>query len=64
VKRYITEVIAQNVILLGGTSSNGNGSADSDKGDHRSKPGKPVASRRGRAVEPENVELDADTVPF
>lgn len=64
VKRYITEVIAQNVILLGSTSSNGNGSADGDMRDHRSKPGKPVARRHSRAVDTNSAELDPDSVPF
>ena len=65
VKRYITEVIAQNVILLGNNGGgNGNGSAASDKGDQLSKPGRPVGGRQSRAPEPQMEELDSSEVPF
>src|SRR5215471_16249257 len=58
-KRYITEVIAQNVVLLGGSSNgNGNGSASRSRGVSQPKPGRPVGARQSRAAEPESEELD------
>jgi single-strand DNA-binding protein len=64
VKRYITEVIAQNVILLGSNGgSNGTASADGNKVDRRSKPG-PAKGRKTVTPEPEIGELDTSEVPF
>jgi len=67
VKRYITEVIAQNVVLLGGSSNgngNGNGSASRSRAVSQPKPGKSVGARQSRAAEPESEELDPGEVPF
>jgi len=65
VKRYITEVIAQNVVLLGGSSNgNGNGSANRSRAESQPKPGKPVGGRQHSAAEPESEELDPGEVPF
>lgn len=65
VKRYITEVIAQNVVLLGGSSNgNGNGSASRSRVESQPKPGKPVGARQSRGGEPESEELDPGEAPF
>jgi single-strand DNA-binding protein len=65
VKRYITEVIAQNVVLLGGNAnSNRNGSASRNRADDQPKTGKPVATRQDRAPQAESEELDPTEVPF
>jgi single stranded DNA-binding protein len=65
VKRYITEVIAQNVVLLGGGSNgNGDGSASRNRADGQPKVGKPAANRQTRAAEAESEELDPGEVPF
>jgi single-strand DNA-binding protein len=65
VKRYITEVIAQNVVLLGsGSNGNGKGSASRNGADGQPKVGKPAANRQTRAAEAESEELDPGEVPF
>jgi single-strand DNA-binding protein len=65
VKRYITEVIAQNIVLLGSNgSSNGTGSANKDKVENHSSPGRPANRRQARSSEPESEELDPGEVPF
>jgi single-strand DNA-binding protein len=65
VKRYITEVIAQSVVLLGGSSNgNGNGSASRNRADGQQKVGKAAATRQSRAAEAESEELDTSEVPF
>jgi single-strand DNA-binding protein len=63
VKRYITEVIAQNIVLLGSNGSS-NGSASKDKVDNHSSPGRSANRRQARSPEPENKELDPGEVPF
>ncbi len=62
VKRYVTEVIAENVILLGGNGT-GNGSGGREKSEERPKPGKPVASRRAVTPTAEDAALEGE-VPF
>jgi single stranded DNA-binding protein len=63
VKRYVTEVIAQNIILLGSNGgSNGTRLADNDKADTRAKSGKNGKGRQARSSVPENEELDPDEV--
>jgi single-strand DNA-binding protein len=65
VKRYITEVIAQSVVLLGGSSNgNGNGSASRNRADGQQKVGKAAAKRQSRAAELESEESDTTQVPF
>jgi single-strand DNA-binding protein len=65
VKRYITEVIAQNVVLLGDSGRNGNGSAATkDSADRPSKPGRPAGAHHNRGPEPGSEELDPVEVPF
>jgi single-strand DNA-binding protein len=61
VKRYVTEVVAENVILLGGNGA-GNGSGTRESSEDRPRPGKP-ASRR--AVQPQaGDEVVEGDVPF
>jgi single-strand DNA-binding protein len=65
VKRYITEVIAQNVVLLGGSpNGNGNGSPNRNQAGGQQKVGKASATRQSRAAEAESEELDPSEVPF
>jgi single-strand DNA-binding protein len=62
VKRYVTEVIAQNVLLLGG---NGNGNEHHEKSERLTKPGRPAP--RGRTTtkpEPEPDEITDEDIPF
>ena len=50
VKRYVTEVVAENLVLLGGVgngNSNGNGRGAREKADRRQTRGKPSTSDRG-----------------
>ena len=61
VKRYVTEVIAENVILLGGNAI-GNGSGERESSEERPKPGKP-GSRRTVPAETEDPTMGVD-VPF
>jgi single-strand DNA-binding protein len=62
VKRYVTEVIAQNIVLLGG---NGNGTGGRREAEHRTGSGKPSNGQRSHEPEPEDqgVQEDLD-VPF
>jgi single-strand DNA-binding protein len=66
VKRYITEVIAQNLVLLGESGSrNGNGSAATrDKAERPSKPGRAAGPHHSRGPEPGSEEVDPNEVPF
>jgi single-strand DNA-binding protein len=65
IKRYITEVIAQNVVLLGNNNnSNGSVSANRNRAESHPKPGKPVGARQSGGAEPESEELDPSEVPF
>jgi single-strand DNA-binding protein len=61
VKRYVTEVIAQNIVLLGG---NGNGQSQRVEGEHRSASGKPSGGQRDHEPEPEDQGITDDDVPF
>ena len=62
VKRYVTEVIAQNIVLLGG---NGNGTSGRPGAGHRTGSGKTSNGQRSYEPEPEDqgVQKDLD-VPF
>jgi single-strand DNA-binding protein len=67
VKRYVTEVVAENLVLLGGaanSNSNGNGRGAREKADRRQTRGKPSTSDRGRDTEPEEQGVQDDDVPF
>jgi single-strand DNA-binding protein len=61
VKRYVTEVIAQNVVLLGG-GENGNGAAEKPKGRQSGRASNQTASRH--PSEAEMPEMLDDSVPF
>jgi single-strand DNA-binding protein len=66
VKRYVTEVVAENLVLLGGTASsntNGNGGGR-ERSARRPAPGKPSNGHRDRAPEPAEECLQDDDVPF
>ena len=62
VKRYVTEVVAQNIVLLGG---NGNGTSGRREAEHRTGSSKPSNGQRSHEPEPEDqgVQEDLD-VPF
>jgi single-strand DNA-binding protein len=62
VKRYVTEVVAQNIVLLGG---NGNGTSGRREPEHRTGSSKPSNGQRSHEPEPEDqgVQEDLD-VPF
>jgi single-strand DNA-binding protein len=61
VKRYVTEVIAQNIVLLGG---NGNGQIQKGEGEHRAGSGKPSSGPRDHEPEPDDQGITDDDVPF
>jgi len=62
IKRYVTEVVAQNIVLLGG---NGNGTTGRREAEHRTGSSKPASGQRSHEPEPEDqgVQEDLD-VPF
>ena len=67
VKRYVTEVVAENLVLLGGTASsnsNGNGGGGRERSARRSAPGKPSNGHGDRTPEPAEQGLEDDGVPF
>jgi len=67
VKRYVTEVVAQNLVLLGGnghSNGNGNGGGAREQSERRPTPGKPSNGHRDRAPEPAEQGLQDDDVPF
>jgi single-strand DNA-binding protein len=67
VKRYVTEVVAENLVLLGGVgngNSNGNGRGAKEKTGRRQTRGTPSTSHRDREPEPEEQGLQDDDVPF
>ncbi len=66
-KRYVTEVVAENLVLLGGAAngnSNGKGRAAREKTDRRQTRGTPSTSHRDREPQPEEQSLQDDDVPF
>jgi single-strand DNA-binding protein len=67
VKRYVTEVVAQNLVLLGGnghSSGNGNGGGASEQSERRPSPGKPSNRHRHQEPEPEEQGVQDDDIPF
>ena len=67
VKRYVTEVVAENLVLLGGVTngaSNGNGKGTREKTDRRQTRGTTSASHRNREPEPAEQGLQDEDVPF
>jgi len=63
VKRYVTEVVAENLVLLGG-AANGNERSARGKADRRQTREKPSTSRRDREPEPEEQGVQDDDIPF
>jgi single-strand DNA-binding protein len=65
VKRYVTEVVADNIVLLGG---NGNASVNGTKRDEKSRsgrePSKPTNGRGDREFGSEQQGIQDDDVPF
>ena len=67
VKRYVTEVVAQNLVLLGGnghSSGNGNGGGASEQSERRPSPGKPSNRHRHQEPKPEEQGVQDDDIPF
>ena len=67
VKRYVTEVVAENLVLLGGAAngnSNGNERSARGKADHRQTRERPSTSRRDQEPEPEEQGVQDDDIPF
>jgi single-strand DNA-binding protein len=67
VKRYVTEVVAENLVLLGGAAngnSNSNERSARGKADRRQTREKPSTSRRDREPEPEEQGVQDDDIPF
>src|SRR5271154_1755201 len=60
VKRYVTEVVAENIVLLGG---NGNAAGGRGEAEHRSGSSKPSNGQRSHEPEPEDQGI-TDDVPF
>jgi single-strand DNA-binding protein len=62
IKRYVTEVVAQNIVLLGG---NGNGTGGRREAEHRTGSGEPSNGQRSHEPEPEDQRVQEDLdVPF
>ena len=67
VKRYVTEVVAENLVLLGGTANNNgnsNGGGAREKANRRETRGTPSSSHRDGEPEPEEQAVQDDDVPF
>jgi single-strand DNA-binding protein len=68
VKRYVTEVVAENLVLLGGTANSngnhGNGVGGRNRSERRPARGKASNRHRERATEPAEQGLENDDVPF
>ena len=68
VKRYVTEVVAENLVLLGGTANSNGNSANGGGGRNRSERrptrGKFSNGHQEREPEPAEQGLENDDVPF
>ena len=65
VKRYVTEVVAQNIVLLGGNGNGSGGGADrEEKSGDRPSRGKHARSRFEHDMGPEEQGVQDDDVPF
>jgi single-strand DNA-binding protein len=67
VKRYVTEVVAQNLVLLGGnghSNGNGHGGGAREQSERRPSPGKPSNRHRHQEPEPEEQGVQDDDIPF
>jgi len=62
VKRYVTEVVAQNIVLLGGNGNGGGGADRERKSGERPARGKQASSSLEHDIGPEGVE--GDDIPF
>ena len=67
VKRYVTEVVAQNLVLLGGNGHNnstGKGGGAKEQSERRPGLGKPSNRHRHQEPEPEDQGVQDDDIPF
>ena len=65
VKRYVTEVVAQNIVLLGANGNGSGGGADREvKSGERPARGKPASSRREPESSSEEQGVEDDDIPF
>jgi single-strand DNA-binding protein len=65
VKRYVTEVVAQNIVLLGGNSDgNGKGAVREENPGKRPARGKQARSRLDHDPGPEEQGVQDDDIPF
>lgn len=68
VKRYVTEVVAENLVLLGGTANsngnNGTGGGGRNRSERRPTRGKTSNGHREREPEPAEQGLENDDIPF
>jgi single-strand DNA-binding protein len=67
VKRYVTEVVAENLVLLGGAASSnstGNGGGGREGSADRPTAGEPSNGHHERTLEPVEQGLEDDDVPF
>ena len=65
VKRYVTEVVAQNIVLLGGNGNGSGGEADrEEKSGERPGRGKRASSRVQNEEPPEEQGVQDDDIPF
>src|SRR6202035_2207757 len=67
VKRYVTEVVAENLVLLGGnlhSNGNSNGGGAREKPDRRATLSRPSNGHRKQDPEPEEQGVQDDDIPF
>jgi single-strand DNA-binding protein len=65
VKRHVTEVVADNIVLLGGNgNASVNGANREEKSRSRREPSKPPSGRGPREFAPEQQGIQDDDVPF
>ena len=64
VKRYVTEVVADNIVLLGGNGNASVNGANREKSRSRREPSKPANGRGDREFAPEQQGIQDDDVPF
>ena len=65
-KRYVTEVVAQNIVLLGGNGNGSGSGADREEkpGDRPPARGRHASSRLERDMGPEEQGVQDDDIPF
>jgi single-stranded DNA-binding protein len=65
VKRYVTEIVADNIVLLGGNgNASVNGANREEKSRSRRGQSKPANGRGDREFDPEQQGFQEDDVPF